>query len=97
MCAHSEQLIKNKDLVSEGKNRNLVLLGWGNDFNRKENVDLCKSLGMDGIIHDRLVQSALVKKGLLETIIHESSLFRVAEFCTEKALARKKSQMVSNS
>lgn len=40
-------------MIEEAKEKGLVLFGWGDDFNNQHTVDMCKKLGMNGIIYDK--------------------------------------------
>lgn len=54
VCAHAEDLLRDNALVPLVKRTGLVLLCWGDDCNDPSNIEHLKSLGVDGVIYDKI-------------------------------------------
>lgn len=53
ICAHAEDLLRDKNYVSFAKERRLVLYCWGEDLNSAQVIEEVKKDGVDGIIYDK--------------------------------------------
>jgi len=55
VCAHSQELLENTELIARcTKTAGLILFCWGNDLNQKNNITQLKELGVHGVIFDRI-------------------------------------------
>lgn len=53
MNFHTEELLKNAELIELAKGHNLVVWSWGEDNNSKQTISWLKSKGVDGVTYDR--------------------------------------------
>jgi len=54
IAVHSEGLLKDMDLITCAKSRDLAVFCWGTDNNSVSNLSLLRSSGIDGICYDRI-------------------------------------------
>ncbi|XP_018494954.1 glycerophosphocholine phosphodiesterase GPCPD1 [Galendromus occidentalis] len=52
--AHTEELLKNLELISLVKSKKLIMFCWGEDINTTAVIDTLKRLGVDGVIYDKV-------------------------------------------
>lgn len=53
ISAHTEDLLRNMDCITEAQSKGLVVFCWGDDNNEHENRKLLREKGIDGLIYDR--------------------------------------------
>lgn len=52
MNAHTEELLRNPDLINIAKGYGLIVFCWGDDNNNKNNIELLKRQGVNAVIYD---------------------------------------------
>lgn len=53
ISAHTEDLLRNMDCITEAQSKGLVVFCWGDDNNDHENRRILREKGIDGLIYDR--------------------------------------------
>ena len=53
ISAHSEEMLKNMEFISQAQSKGLVMCCWGDDNNNHNNRNTLREQGIDGLIYDR--------------------------------------------
>ncbi|KAI5611240.1 glycerophosphocholine phosphodiesterase GPCPD1 isoform X1, partial [Silurus asotus] len=69
ISAHTEDLLRNMDCITEAQSKGLVVFCWGDDNNVHENRKMLREKGINGLIYDRIC----------EDNIEQSNIFKVEE------------------
>lgn len=59
ISAHTEDLLRNMDCITEAQSKGLVVFCWGDDNNNHENRRILREKGIDGLIYDRFYDISL--------------------------------------
>ncbi|XP_062406145.1 glycerophosphocholine phosphodiesterase GPCPD1 isoform X2 [Sardina pilchardus] len=59
ISAHTEELLKSMEFISQAQSRGLVVFCWGDDNNDHENRNKLREQGIDGLIYDRICESLM--------------------------------------
>ncbi|XP_012682200.2 glycerophosphocholine phosphodiesterase GPCPD1 isoform X2 [Clupea harengus] len=62
ISAHSEEMLKNMEFISQAQSKGLVMFCWGDDNNNHNNRNTLREQGIDGLIYDRICE------GLMPTV-----------------------------
>ncbi|XP_023655572.2 glycerophosphocholine phosphodiesterase GPCPD1 [Paramormyrops kingsleyae] len=74
ISAHTEDLLRNMDLIRDAQSKGLVIFCWGDDNNDHENRRKLREHGIDGLIYDRICD------------VEQSNIFKVEEEVSLKAV-----------
>ena len=55
IAAHTEDILRDRNLIRFVKSKGLILFVWGDDLNDREVIAGLKKEGVDGAIYDKLV------------------------------------------
>ncbi|XP_062857441.1 glycerophosphocholine phosphodiesterase GPCPD1 [Trichomycterus rosablanca] len=69
ISAHTEDLLRNLDCITEAQAKGLVVFSWGEDNNDHDNRSKLRQKGIDGLIYDRICDDQ----------VEQHNIFRVEE------------------
>lgn len=65
IAAHTEDILRDRNLIRFVKSKGLILFVWGDDLNDREVIAGLKKEGVDGAIYDKLVVTGCAASGTL--------------------------------
>uniref|UniRef100_A0A3B3RHK6 Glycerophosphocholine phosphodiesterase GPCPD1 n=1 Tax=Paramormyrops kingsleyae TaxID=1676925 RepID=A0A3B3RHK6_9TELE len=99
ISAHTEDLLRNMDLIRDAQSKGLVIFCWGDDNNDHENRRKLREHGIDGLIYDRIFECQMAhyidssstdtsNVSLPDLIcdVEQSNIFKVEEEVSLKAV-----------
>ncbi|XP_017311667.1 glycerophosphocholine phosphodiesterase GPCPD1 isoform X1 [Ictalurus punctatus] len=66
ISAHTEDLLRNMDCITEAQSKGLVVFCWGDDNNEHENRKLLREKGIDGLIYDRICEAQIEQPNIFK-------------------------------
>ncbi|TSK58037.1 Glycerophosphocholine phosphodiesterase GPCPD1 [Bagarius yarrelli] len=66
ISAHTEELLRNMDCITEAQSKGLVVFCWGDDNNDHENRRLLREKGIDGLIYDRICDAQVEQPNIFK-------------------------------
>ncbi|KAG5276915.1 hypothetical protein AALO_G00111300 [Alosa alosa] len=66
ISAHTEDLLKSMEFISQAQSRGLVVFCWGEDNNDHENRHKLREQGIDGVIYDRICDDQMEQPNIFQ-------------------------------
>ncbi|XP_053344755.1 glycerophosphocholine phosphodiesterase GPCPD1 isoform X1 [Clarias gariepinus] len=66
ISAHTEELLRNMDCITEAQSKGLVVFCWGDDNNNHDNRIMLREKGIDGLIYDRICDDKIEQPNIFK-------------------------------